>query len=160
MPKLSSFVKKGDRAERSERPDRREAKAPAKAPARAPEFDPVAKSTPRPDTGLTAAQLEEHQRTRRFRWPDGSLRKEKPPAKRNVVVARRDWEDIVDYCRRTGGCVHCTKGRCLLHGFGVSRAEREEYCREIGVWNQPHEDLKESLYMEERGIKAEEAAAV
>ena len=42
----------------------------------------------------------------------------------------------------------------------MSRAEREEYCREIGVWNQPLEDLKESLYMEERGIKAEEAAAV
>ena len=92
--------------------------------------------------------LADHAATRVFRWPDGSLRKEKPPAKRNVVEARAEWEDIVDYCRRTGGCPHCAQGACLRHGFGVSARDHENYCREIGVWNQPVQDLKEKIYME------------
>ena len=93
-----------------------------------------------------------------YRWPDGSLRKEKPLAKRNVVMARRDWSDLVNYCRRTGGCPHCTEGRCLLHGFNVDPRDHEEYCKEIGVWNQPLQDALERIYMEEQGL-AKAAAA-
>ncbi len=64
--------------------------------------------------------LDEYNANKVFRWPDGSLRREKPPAKREVALARREWEDIVSYCRRTGGCPHCTEqGLCLRHGFGV-----------------------------------------
>ena len=83
-----------------------------------------------------------------FRWPDGSLRKEKPPSKRNVVLARKEWEDIVDYCRRTGGCEYCTKGQCLLHGYNVNPKDHERYCKDIGVWNQSLKETLEQIYME------------
>ena len=96
--------------------------------------------------------LEDYVANKVFRWPDGSLRREKPPAKRVVALARKDWRDIVDYCRRTGGCQYCTQGRCLRHGVGVTRQEHEEYLKEIGVWNQPLADLEEQLYMEEQNL--------
>ena len=88
-----------------------------------------------------------------FRWPDGTLRKEKPPAKKAVVLARKDWEDLVTYCRRTGGCPQCTEGYCLRHGLGVSRVEHVAYLKKIGIWNQPVNDMMEQIYMESKGLK-------
>ena len=43
-------------------------------------------------------------------------------------------------------------GYCLRHGVGVSPEEHEKYCRSIGVWNQPLQDMKEEIYMEEHGL--------
>ena len=95
------------------------------------------------------AHLREALANRRFRWPDGTLRKEKPPYKREVFDARREWEDLVAYCRRTGGCADCTKGKCYLHGVGVSYEDHKAFCLALGVWNQPLEDMKNQVYAEE-----------
>ena len=65
----------------------------------------------RPEIGIPKKTLDEYIANKVFRWPDGSLRKEKPPAKKEVVLARKDWDDLVLYCRRTGGCPDCTKGK-------------------------------------------------
>ena len=63
---------------------------------------------------------------RKFRWPDGSLRPEKPPYPRHVFEERRKWEDLVRYCRTTGGCPECTAGECFRCGTGVSREEHRD----------------------------------
>ena len=86
---------------------------------------------------------------RKFRWPDGSLRPEKPPYPRHVFEERRKWEDLVRYCRTTGGCADCTAGECFRCGIGVSREEHRAYCQALGVWNEPLEQLRDEVYAEE-----------
>jgi len=166
MPKLSSFVKRGKGpapaapAAEERQPVRTEREVAASAKggkslADEASFAPVAaaaKPAPRPDLGIPKQTLDEYNASKVFRWPDGSLRREKPPAKREVVLARKEWEDIVTYCRRSGGCPYCEKGYCLRHGFGVSAEDHRRYCEEIGVWNQSLQDLMEQLYMEDQGL--------
>jgi hypothetical protein len=184
MPKLSSFVKKkagardpGSKREEEEeergesqlkgppQPQRvteagrsRVTSTPQQQQRQPPLSRPAqASSAPQgtlPEIGIPKKALDEYIANKVFRWPDGSLRKEKPPAKKEVVLARRDWDDLVNYCRRTGGCPDCTKGYCLRHGVGVSAAEHEAYCRSIGVWNQPLKDMQERIYMEEQGLSS------
>lgn len=88
---------------------------------------------------------------RKYRWPDGSLRPEKPPFKRHVFDERRKWEDLVRYCRTTGGCQDCAKGECHLHGVGVSYVEHKAYCQALGVWNEPLERLRDEVYAMDLG---------
>ena len=152
MPKLSAFI--GEPAAAApvarieEEPADRSSRAATPVAPRPEGSAVVRKTAPpssRPDLGMSRSALEELNRNRVFRWPDGSLRPDKPPAKKNVVLARREWEDIVNYCRRNGGCQYCTAGACLLHGFGVSQQEHEAYLKEIGLWNQPLQDLRQAL---------------
>ena len=96
---------------------------------------------------------------RKFRWPDGSLRPEKPPYPRHVFEERRKWEDLVRYCRTTGGCPECTAGECFRCGTGVSREEHKAYCQALGVWNEPLERLRDEVYAEELAGGASPAAA-
>ncbi|UPQ99618.1 hypothetical protein HOP50_04g29260 [Chloropicon primus] len=175
MPKLSSFVKKrggsvaegkGSSSSSSTLPPpsssskasasgvkAQAAKAGSSRAPKHPAPDQSQSSEPRPDIGIPKKALGEYIANRVFRWPDGTLRRDKPPAKRSVVVARKEWEDIVTFCRRTGGCTYCAQGKCLLHGFGVSPEEHEKYLREMGLWNQPLKDVQEQIYMEEQGLR-------
>lgn len=65
---------------------------------------------------------------RRFRWPDGSLRPERPPPNPYAVSNRRKYAPLVRYCRTHGGDKGFdTAGGSWRYGIGVGYDEHLKY---------------------------------
>ncbi|KAL4437076.1 hypothetical protein ABPG75_004215 [Micractinium tetrahymenae] len=85
-----------------------------------------------------AKRLREHG-PRTFRWPDGSLRPERPPPNPHAVANRREWAPLVQHCRTHGGDrAYERTGASLRYGLGVTHEQYAAYLAVIGL--QPEAD--------------------
>jgi hypothetical protein len=76
-----------------------------------------------------AKRIREHGE-RRFRWPDGSLRAERPPANPLAAANRTKWAALVAHCRTHGGDrEHELTGKSWRYGIGISREEHARFLR-------------------------------
>ena len=76
---------------------------------------------------LFPLRLREHG-PRHFRWPDGSLREERPPPSPYAAAIRTKWAHIVHYSRTHGGdrAFEAT-GQSLRYGIAVPRDQHVAY---------------------------------
>lgn len=80
-----------------------------------------------------AKRLREHG-PRTFRWPDGSLRPERPPPNPHAVANRQQWAELVQHCRTHGGDRgNERQGASLRYGIGVAHQQHEAYLARIGL---------------------------
>lgn len=78
---------------------------------------------------LYEKRVQEHG-PRRFRWPDGSLRSERPPANPFAVANRKKYAPLVAHCRRKGGDRNFeTTGCSWRYGIGVSHKDHVNYLK-------------------------------
>lgn len=72
-------------------------------------------------------RVREHGR-REYRWPDGVLRPEKPPANPYTVANRRRWKGLVDHCRTHGGDrTYNSTGQSLRYNINVPWEQHRDY---------------------------------
>lgn len=98
---------------------------------------PDSTSTPPPEFHLAATKLGEayHKRIhdhgpRTYRWPDGSLKPEKPPERPYAVANRQRWAPLVDHCRRHGGDrTFELTGHSLRYGLNVPYEFHQTYLK-------------------------------
>ena len=68
---------------------------------------------------------------RRFRWPDGTLRDEKPPPNPYTAANRRKWASLVEHCRKNGGDRGFeTTGQSLRYGLNVPAPQHSAYLQQ------------------------------
>ncbi|PRW58699.1 hypothetical protein C2E21_2783 [Chlorella sorokiniana] len=78
-------------------------------------------------------RLREHG-PRTFRWPDGSLRPDRPPPNPYAVANRQQWAPLVQHCRTHGGDrAYERTGASLRHGLGVPYEQHEASMDSIGL---------------------------
>jgi hypothetical protein len=71
---------------------------------------------------------------RQFRWPDGSLKEEKPPPNPYAASNRRKWGPLVRHCREHGGDrVFENTGQSYRYGLNVSAEKHTEYLQQAGL---------------------------
>lgn len=90
-------------------------------------------------TWFHTRRVREHGR-REYRWPDGVLRPEKPPANPYTVANRRRWKGLVDHCRIHGGdrTFKSTGGRSLRYNINVPWEQHQAYLSHASL--QPETD--------------------
>ena len=69
--------------------------------------------------------------SRHFRWPDGSLKEEKPPPNPYAASNRRKWAPLIRHCRENGGDrVFENTGQSFRYGVNVSSEIHIEYLQQ------------------------------
>ncbi|KAL4859626.1 hypothetical protein ACK3TF_000712 [Chlorella vulgaris] len=99
-----------------------------------------------------ARRVREHG-PRTFRWPDGSLRPEKPPPSPHAVANRQQWAELVQHCRTAGGDrAFEREGQSLRYCLGVSHQQHAAYLAHIGL--EPEADAGGELKGRVAGLPA------
>ena len=74
------------------------------------------------------------QEARLYRWPDGELRREKPPPNPYTVAARKAFHELVVYAALNGGDEEATRtGRSLRLWINCTYEEHKAYLAERGL---------------------------
>ncbi|GAB4817992.1 hypothetical protein N2152v2_005038 [Parachlorella kessleri] len=154
MPKLSTYVQQLQQQEKEQAPEgpvaaQRPGVASACHP-RSPEKvgDPAEAVKPAPfgqqlspSYAAAASKLKvdfdkrvANHGPRVYRWPDGKLRPEKPPANHYAAANRQKWQQLVEHCRTHGGDRSYDRhGYSLRYGINVNPGDHEDYLQSIGL---------------------------